>query len=111
MRHLMICVSGWAGTGKDECSGRLVREHQAIHTGLADPGKRHMADAYGFTAEQLWGPSKFRNAGDKRYPKPQVKEFGFECVGNGNWVTTVTHANRDEMFFKGKSFGGPFLQF
>ena len=75
MRHLMVCISGWAGTGKDECSGRLVRKHQAIHTGLADPGKRHMADTYGFTNEQLWGPSEFRNAGDIRHPKPECERL------------------------------------
>ena len=69
MRHIMVCISGWAGTGKDECSGRLVNRHGAIHTGLADPGKRHLKDAYEFSNEQLWGQSKFRNAGDTRYPK------------------------------------------
>jgi hypothetical protein len=70
----MVCVSGWAGTGKDECAGRLVKIHGAVHTGLADPGKRHMKDAYGFSDEQLWGPSAFRNAGDRRYPKPVIDE-------------------------------------
>jgi len=78
MRHLMICISGWAGTGKDECAGRLVKLHSAMHTGLADPGKRHMKDAYGFTDEQLWGPSEFRNAGDMRYPKPVVSKVGLQ---------------------------------
>jgi hypothetical protein len=72
-RHMMFCISGWAGTGKDECCGRLVRDYGAIHTGLADPGKRHMQDAYGFTTNQLWGPSEFRNAGDVRYPKQITK--------------------------------------
>lgn len=78
MRHLMICVSGWAGTGKDECAGRLVKAHSAVHTGLADPGKRHMRDAYGFSDEQLWGPSGFRNAGDMRYPKPVAAAVGLQ---------------------------------
>lgn len=107
----MICISGWAGTGKDECSGRLVKVHGAIHTGLADTGKRHGFDAYGFTEEQLWGPSAFRNAGDPRYPKPQIKEFGFSDNGDGTWTSTVTAANRDEMFAKGKGYAGQYLQF
>lgn len=107
----MICISGWAGTGKDECSGRLVKVHRAFHTGLADPGKRHGLDAYGFTEEQLWGPSKYRNAGDSRYPKPVLKEFGFRNDGVGTWSSTVDRSNRDEMFLKGKSWMGPQLAF
>lgn len=76
MRHLMICVSGFSGTGKDEFAGRLVREHGAVQTGLADPAKRHMADVYGFTEHQLFGPSSARNAGDLRLPKSSVAEYG-----------------------------------
>jgi len=73
MRHLMICVSGFSGTGKDEVAGRLVRTHGAVQTGLADPAKRHMADLYGFTEHQLFGPSSARNGGDLRYPKNNAR--------------------------------------
>lgn len=69
MRHLMICICGFSGTGKDEAARRLVEGHGAVQTGLADPAKRHMADLYGFTEHQLFGPSAARNAGDLRYPK------------------------------------------
>lgn len=69
MRHLMFCISGFSGTGKDEVARRLTTAHGAVQTGLADPAKRHMADLYGFTEEQLFGPSQSRNAGDLRYPK------------------------------------------
>lgn len=65
----MVCISGFSGVGKDECAAHLVRGYNAAHTGLADPAKRHMADVYGFTEQQLFGPSQFRNAGDPRYPK------------------------------------------
>jgi hypothetical protein len=51
-----------------------VKNHYAVQTGLADRGKRHMADAYGFTEEQLFGPSAFRNAGDIRIPKNSFHE-------------------------------------
>lgn len=67
--HYMFCISGFSGAGKDECASRLVNHYQAVQTGLADPGKRHMADAYDFTEQQLYGPSHFRNAGDVRIPK------------------------------------------
>ncbi len=101
MRHLLIAISGWAGTGKDECSGRLVKNHGAIHTGLADPGKRHGRDAYGFSAEQLWGPSKFRNAGDPRYPKPILKKFGFKNNNNGTWSLLVDGLNEQKVYEAG----------
>jgi hypothetical protein len=65
----MFCVSGFSGVGKDEFCRRLVKKHGATHTGLADPAKRHMADVYGFSRDQLFGPSASRNAGDPRYPK------------------------------------------
>jgi hypothetical protein len=65
----MFCVSGFAGVGKDEFCKRLVTNHGAYHTGLIDPAKRHLAEVYDFSEDQLFGPSHFRNAGDIRYPK------------------------------------------
>lgn len=72
----MICISGYSGTGKDMVAGHLVREYGAVQTGLADPAKRHMADLYGFTEEQLFGPSSARNKGDLRYPKEAFHKYG-----------------------------------
>lgn len=69
MRHLMICISGWARTGKDTACEHLVRSHHAVQTGLADVGKRYAMEVYGFTYEQVFGPSEMRNAGDPRLPK------------------------------------------
>jgi hypothetical protein len=68
--HVMFCVSGFSGVGKDEFTSVLNNEFGAIQTGLVDPAKRHMADVYGFTEQQLFGPSAYRNKGDIRYPKP-----------------------------------------
>lgn len=70
MKHLMVCISGFSGVGKDEVAEYLVDSYRAVHMGLVDSAKRHMADLYGFTENQLFGPSTFRNEGDKRYPKP-----------------------------------------
>ena len=72
----MFCVSGFSGVGKDEFCRRLVEKHGAVHTGLADPAKRHMAEVYGFSRDQLFGPSAMRNAGDARYPKTILIEMG-----------------------------------
>jgi len=85
--HLMVCISGFSGSGKDEFAKRLLQNYNAIQTGLADPGKRHMADAYGFTEQQLFGPSQFRNAGDLRYPKNNQKEVGLRPL-NGSLPTS-----------------------
>jgi hypothetical protein len=76
--HYMVCISGFAGAGKDECASQLTKHHYAVQTGLADPGKRHMADAYGFTEQQLFGPSPFRNAGDVRIEKNLFHEKKLE---------------------------------
>jgi hypothetical protein len=73
--HVMVCVSGFSGSGKDEFVKALLRSG-AEQTGLADPAKRHMADVYGFSEQQLFGPSAFRNAGDLRLPKNSFRELG-----------------------------------
>lgn len=78
MRHILICVSGWSKTGKDTACERLVRNHHSIQTGLADPAKRYIMDVYGFTYDQVFGPSESRNAGDPRIPKNVYFQFGAE---------------------------------
>lgn len=70
MIHFCFCISGFSGSGKDEIAIHLIKNYHAIQTGLADPAKRHLADVYGFTERQLFGPSQYRNTGDSRYPKP-----------------------------------------
>lgn len=75
-RHFLICISGFSGSGKDEFSRHFVEDLRGPKIGLADPAKRHMADIYGFTEDQLFGPSAMRNAGDLRYPKPELYANG-----------------------------------
>lgn len=75
-KHFMVCISGFSGVGKDECASVLINKFGAVQTGLADPAKRHMADLYGFSYDQLFGPSKFRNAGDLRLPQNISKDLG-----------------------------------
>lgn len=82
----MVAISGFSGVGKDECAGHLVRKYRAIQTGLADPAKRHMMDVYGFTVEQLWGPSHMRNSGDPRYPKNVLNDLGPVPQGMGESI-------------------------
>jgi hypothetical protein len=82
-KHYIFCISGFSGTGKDEFCKRLVNRHGAVQTGLVDPAKRHMMDLYGFTYDQLFGPSQYRNSGDSRYPKHVMHQLkARECILN-----------------------------
>lgn len=60
----LIGVSGLAGSGKDAVASILVSERQFCRVALADPLKRACADWFGWSHEQLWGPSELRNVED-----------------------------------------------
>ncbi len=93
LKHFMVCISGYSGVGKDECASVLIKDFGGVQTGLADPAKRHMADVYGFSYEQLFGPSKFRNAGDLRYPKNVAKELDLSpCPGGHPLIPEEWHS-------------------
>jgi hypothetical protein len=66
-----------------------------------------MKDAYDFTDEQLWGPSKFRNAGDLRYPKPDHTKVNLQP-----WEGPLPDEVVDVVDVKGDSYlgdrSGPF---
>jgi hypothetical protein len=61
---LLLC--GDSGCGKDSAADLLVRDHNAVKIAQADPIKRIAKSLFGFSNEQLWGPSELRNAVDKR---------------------------------------------
>jgi hypothetical protein len=75
----IIGITGKAGSGKDTVADILVREHGFVKVALADPMKRICRDVFQFTDQQLWGPSEFRNAPDRRYPR----EHAFHHVVKG----------------------------
>ncbi len=60
----LIGVAGKAGSGKDSFGGRLAERYDGVCIGLADPMKRMMAELFGFTDTQLYGPSEERNRVD-----------------------------------------------
>ena len=66
---MIIGISGLAGSGKDTCADFLVREYDFTKVSFADPMKRICMDVYGFSFDQLWGPSEARNAPDLRLPR------------------------------------------
>lgn len=108
----MVCISGFSGVGKDECASVLLNQFGAVQTGLADPAKRHMADVYGFSYEQLFGPSKFRNAGDVRFPKNVCKDLGLTPCPEGMAVSENIGMIKPWYFeVKGReSFSGPMAE-
>lgn len=76
---MLLGISGFAGSGKDAAANFLVQDFGFCKVALADPLKRIARDVYDFTDEQLWGPSQFRNAPDKRYAR-----LCKLCMGGGD---------------------------
>ncbi len=72
------------GAGKDSVANRLVQKHEFTRVGLADPLKRICQEVFGFTDEQLWGPSEMRNAPDERYLSMKAGDLGSSCREGGN---------------------------
>lgn len=68
----IVGVSGQIGSGKDTVADRFVDKGYA-KVSLADPMKRFANLVFGFTEEQLWGPSDCRNAVDDRYAPNSVE--------------------------------------
>lgn len=66
----LIVLSGEAGAGKDAVAKILVDQHGWELYSLASPLKRFAEDMFGFTHEQLYGPSSMRNAPDQRWARP-----------------------------------------
>ncbi len=64
----IVGVNGQIGSGKDTVADRFV-EKGYVKVSLADPMKRFAQEVFGFTEEQLWGPSDNRNAVDTRFHK------------------------------------------
>ncbi len=64
---MIIGIAGAAGSGKDTVAGFISKYTKAQPIAQADPMKRFAKDVFGFTEEQLWGPSECRNAPDERY--------------------------------------------
>lgn len=68
-RHFII-LSGEAGAGKDSVADILVDRHGYRKVMLSDEMKRFAGRVFGFTDEQLYGPSTMRNEPDPRWARP-----------------------------------------
>ncbi len=75
--HLIV-LSGEAGAGKDSVADILVSDHGYEKFSLSDEMKVFVGRVFGFSDEQLRGPSHFRNTPDPRWarPCPQCRSTG-----------------------------------
>lgn len=63
----IVLIVGSAGSGKDTF-GKILCDHAGFErVALADPLKEIAYNVFGFSREQLWGPSERRNEIDDRY--------------------------------------------
>lgn len=55
---MIVCLSGWKHSGKDECSKYLVENYGAIRVALADPLKDSVAREFGIDRMSLDDPKR-----------------------------------------------------
>jgi len=87
----IIILAGNAGSGKDTVGSYLVEKYGAVTVAQADPMKRFAAEIFGFSEDQLWGPSSSRNAPDPR------TVFERQAINDRFQVWTM-RANSRELF-------------
>src|SRR6476619_2210317 len=75
MTGIVVGFCGEANVGKDTAADFLVKNHGFVKVALADPLKRICKEVYGFSDNQLWGPSKERNKPDERYPRILIESL------------------------------------
>lgn len=63
----LVIVNGAAGSGKDTVAKMITDAVGGSCIAQADPMKRFAMVVFGFSEDQLWGPSDSRNAEDPRY--------------------------------------------
>ncbi len=91
MPMTLIALAGRAGSGKNTVA-KLLRAHEVS---FAEPLKRFCQEVFGFSDDQVFGPSECRNAPDPRYPRADGTcltprealqklgtEWGRSCYGN-----------------------------
>lgn len=55
---MILCFSGFKGSGKDACANYLIEKHNAVRVALADPLKDSVAQEYGIDRASLDDPSR-----------------------------------------------------
>src|SRR4051812_10494441 len=65
----IVILAGGAGSGKDTVGEHLHARYGAVVIAQADPLKRFVRDVFGFSEQQLWGPSQLRNEPDPAFQR------------------------------------------
>jgi hypothetical protein len=105
----IIGLCGNADSGKSTAAKYIVNNLDGIEIALADPIKRFAMKVFGFTENQLWGPSSERNKGvgslDRKEITLKAKEvicqlyYGYDLAGGGFSETqksdAMCHLERD----------------
>lgn len=78
----IVGVTGRAGSGKDTIADWFVCERGYTKVALADPMKEFCRTAFGWSHDQLWGPSARRSEPDPRWngltPRRALQQLGTE---------------------------------
>lgn len=83
-----IVLSGEAGAGKDSVADILCDRHDYRKVSLSDDMKRFCMQVFGWTHEQVFGQSSFRNVPDPRWAQPCSP-----CGGTG-YITLTSQNDR-----------------
>lgn len=79
---MLIGIAGAAGSGKDSVAEVLCKQRGFNRVSLADPVKEACAAWFGWSREQLWGPSELRNQPDPAWegltPRLALQQLGTE---------------------------------
>jgi hypothetical protein len=92
MQTPIVLLVGQANSGKDTVAGFIVKQYKAVAIAQADPMKRLAQMLFGFTDDQLWGPSASRNAVDQRVhdePFWQNALVSLQYKGAHDWLVDV----------------------
>ncbi len=84
----IVGFAGFQGTGKSTMASFCEAAFGFKQLSFADPLKRIVQDLYGFSDQQMYGPSQYRNEPDLRYlrddgtyltPREALERFGTEA--------------------------------
>lgn len=91
MKLPIILLCGNAGVGKDTVGQMIVDRWNFTKFSQADTIKEIARDSFGFTDEQLWGPSENRNAVDTRFAPGALRyREAFRTISANHGVSRVT---------------------
>lgn len=90
MRYPVIMFVGSAGAGKDTAAAILSKKLGGTVVSLADEIKRFTLN-FGFSVDQLWGPSENRNRKDERFASPGFCRDAWNEVelSSGKWLNSL----------------------